>query len=145
MLGARQRRAGDDGAAAVEFALISGVLFTLMFGIMQYGLYFLQATAAEHAVREGARLAAVGRLDCAALAEAVADRSGAADIDAASVVLGVEDTSEPSGFSRGDTLVLSAGWSPTRIGIAPLPGPRTETVQTRVEWVGDRHTGTCGS
>ena len=144
MLGAGQRRTGDDGAAAVEFALISGVLFTLMFGIMQYGLYFLQATAVEHGLREGARLAAVGRLDCGDLAEEVAERSGPAGIEASSVSLRTEDTSEPDGYSRGDTLVLSAEWSPTRIGLAPLPGRRTETVQTSVEWLGDEHSGTCG-
>ncbi|MGH3990759.1 MAG: TadE/TadG family type IV pilus assembly protein, partial [Pseudonocardiaceae bacterium] len=52
-----RRRAlrSDSGAAAVEFALVSVLLFTLLFGTVQYGYFFFQATAAEHAAREGAR------------------------------------------------------------------------------------------
>ncbi len=38
-LGKRGLRA-DSGAAAVEFALVSTVFFLLLFGIIQYGLYF---------------------------------------------------------------------------------------------------------
>ena len=145
MVGAKQRRTGDDGAAAVEFALISGVLFALMFGIMQYGFYFFQATAAEHGMREGARLAAVGRLDCDELAAEVADRSGSAGIEASSVSLRTVDTNPPDGYSRGDTLVVSGEWSPARIGLVPVPSRRTESVTTSVELLGeDGHTGTCG-
>ena len=42
-------RGSDDGAAAVEFALVSVLLFTLFFGIIQYGYFFLQSSGAEHA------------------------------------------------------------------------------------------------
>ena len=36
----------EDGAAAVEFALIVGVLAMLIFGMLQYGLAFFPASAA---------------------------------------------------------------------------------------------------
>ena len=53
------RRSGEHGAAAVEFALISGVLFLVLFGIIQYGLYFNDSLNARQGVREGARHAIV--------------------------------------------------------------------------------------
>lgn len=48
-------RARDQGAAAVEFALISGILFLILFGIIQYGLYFNDSLSARQGVREAAR------------------------------------------------------------------------------------------
>lgn len=50
----------EDGAAAVEFALIAGVLAMLIFGMLQFGLAFFQLQNLRAATREGARLAAVG-------------------------------------------------------------------------------------
>ena len=61
------RRLGrEDGAAAVEFALIVGVLSMLIFGMLEYGLFFLQDQSLKAAAREGARVAAVGgtRANC---------------------------------------------------------------------------------
>ena len=55
---ARLRR--EDGAAAVEFALIAGVLAMLIFGMLQYGLAFFQLQNLRAATREGARIGAVG-------------------------------------------------------------------------------------
>ena len=48
-----QRR--DDGASAVEFALVSPVLFLLLFGIIDYGIWFADSISARQAVRDGAR------------------------------------------------------------------------------------------
>ena len=61
----RQRKAKtvlgrEDGAAAVEFALIVGLLAMLIFGMMEYGLAFWQLQNLRAASREGARVAAVG-------------------------------------------------------------------------------------
>ena len=50
----------EDGAAAVEFALIVGLLMMLVFGMMEYGLAFWQIQSLRAATREGARVAAVG-------------------------------------------------------------------------------------
>lgn len=49
----------DDGAAAVEFALVCGVLVLLLVGMIQFGLIFRSWLAMEHAAREGARAAAL--------------------------------------------------------------------------------------
>jgi Flp pilus assembly protein TadG len=49
----------QDGAAAVEFALVVSLLVMLVFGLMEYGLAFWQIQNLRSATREGARVAAV--------------------------------------------------------------------------------------
>jgi Flp pilus assembly protein TadG len=53
-------RRDDDGAAAVEFALVSVLLFLLLFGIIEFGIGFFTQQGAAAAAREAARRAAVG-------------------------------------------------------------------------------------
>src|SRR6266487_2927878 len=55
-----QRLGREDGAAAVEFALIIGVLAMLIFGMLQFGLTFFELQNLRASTREGARLGAVG-------------------------------------------------------------------------------------
>src|SRR3954449_10184554 len=50
---ARRRR--DRGAAAVEFALVAPLLFIMLFGIIEYGIWFADSISARQAVRDGAR------------------------------------------------------------------------------------------
>jgi len=53
-------RVGDDeGAAAVEFALVAMLLVVLLVGIIQFGYLFFQWVELTHAAREGARWAAL--------------------------------------------------------------------------------------
>lgn len=59
---ARPKRAHDDGAAAVEFALVLPILMALVMGIIQFGWYFFVANTATGAAREAARRVVVG--DC---------------------------------------------------------------------------------
>jgi Flp pilus assembly pilin Flp len=54
-----QRLRPEEGAAAVEFALISGVLALLIFGMLQFGLAFFELQNLRAATREGARVGAV--------------------------------------------------------------------------------------
>jgi Flp pilus assembly protein TadG len=64
----------EDGAAAVEFAIIVSLLVMLVFGMMQYGLAFFQTQNLRSAVREGARVAAV-RGDASTVKAAIASAS----------------------------------------------------------------------
>lgn len=61
----------DDGAALVEFAVVSLLLFTILFGIIEFGLAFRDWLSVTSATREGARVAsAAGNdpdADCAIL------------------------------------------------------------------------------
>ncbi len=57
----RSRRVrGEDGASAVEMALLAPLLFMILFGILEFGVAFLQVQSIRTAVREGGRAAAVG-------------------------------------------------------------------------------------
>jgi Flp pilus assembly protein TadG len=49
----------ERGAAAVEFALIVGVLVLVVFGIIEFGRAYSEVNVMQGAAREGARLAAV--------------------------------------------------------------------------------------
>jgi Flp pilus assembly pilin Flp len=51
---------GEDGAAAVEFALLLPLLVVLLFGFIQFGMAFNTRIQATNAAREAARLAVVG-------------------------------------------------------------------------------------
>jgi Flp pilus assembly pilin Flp len=51
---------GEDGAAAVEFALLLPLLVLLLFGIIQFGIAFNARIQATNAAREAARTAVVG-------------------------------------------------------------------------------------
>jgi Flp pilus assembly protein TadG len=55
-----RRVRGEEGAAAVEFALIVGVLSMLIFGMLQFGVAFFQLQNLRAAAREGAQVGAVG-------------------------------------------------------------------------------------
>ena len=50
----------QDGAAAVEFALLLPLLVLLLFGFIQFGIAFNTRIQATNAAREAARLAVVG-------------------------------------------------------------------------------------
>ena len=51
----RRRQRPDAGASTVEFALLAPVLFLVLFGIIDYGIWFADAISARQAVRDGAR------------------------------------------------------------------------------------------
>jgi Flp pilus assembly protein TadG len=51
----RRSRRADTGASAVEFALVAPVLFLVLFGIIDYGIWFADSISARQAVRDGAR------------------------------------------------------------------------------------------
>jgi Flp pilus assembly protein TadG len=55
----RVSRSGDEGASAVEFALVVPILLLIVFGIINFGVVFSQQLTINNAVREGARRAVV--------------------------------------------------------------------------------------
>lgn len=50
------RRRGDDGAAAVEFALVLPFLLLLVFGMVDFGRAYNAKVTLTHAAREGVRV-----------------------------------------------------------------------------------------
>ncbi len=56
---ARPRGRGEEGAAAVEFAIVASLFFLLVFGIIDFGFGFHTWNGTANSAREGARRAAV--------------------------------------------------------------------------------------
>lgn len=54
------RRRGERGAALVEFAIVSILLFTLLLGIIDFSIMMKNYLSLSQAAREGARSAALG-------------------------------------------------------------------------------------
>lgn len=76
---------GQEGAAAVEFALLLPLLVLLLFGFIQFGLAFNTRIQATNAAREAARLAVVGIDDFTDVGgvpfwQVVKDRAGVSSI-----------------------------------------------------------------
>jgi Flp pilus assembly protein TadG len=59
----RRTMRDERGASAVEFAIIAPLLVLLVFGIIQFGIAFMQLQTLRGAVREGGRAAAVCNSD----------------------------------------------------------------------------------
>ena len=60
-----RRRAGDRGAALVEFGIVAPMLLLLLFGVVEFGLLFGQKLDVSQGAREGARLISVNFRDTA--------------------------------------------------------------------------------
>ena len=130
--------APDSGAAAVEFALVSVLLFAVLFGILQYGMVFFQMQAASSTARQVARLASVGVDDCDAF-----DQSS--DDVAEENELPDEDLEITTTFRAGSGTAAAPEWvdvsvhfHPTDFNIpfVPFPSEITRTARARVETLG---------
>jgi Flp pilus assembly protein TadG len=73
----RSRAREEGGAAAVEFALIVGVLAMLIFGMLQFGIAFFELQNLRSAAREGARVGSV-QATADQVKQRVSDMSGGA-------------------------------------------------------------------
>jgi len=126
-------RRDDSGAAAVEFALVSMLLFALLFGVVQYGFYFWSMQAGSDAVREAARQAAVGSLSCVAFDSFMEDRLGPADFG--STISASRTFVSPA--KVGDMVEVSVTFNSLDLNLPLVPIPTDATVeqsaQTRVE------------
>jgi Flp pilus assembly protein TadG len=99
-VGGRSRERGADrGAAAVEFVLVLPVLVMLLFGIIEFGLYFAQQLSVSNAARQGARFAAVPNYTggvsgstCAAILREVQDAAGTIGMKGSDVSVTVTTT-----------------------------------------------------
>src|SRR2546423_8157823 len=61
---------GEDGAAAVEFAIVAAPFLALMFAIMETALVFFASQTLETAVADSARLIMTGQAQNASMTQA---------------------------------------------------------------------------
>ncbi|NNC91683.1 MAG: pilus assembly protein [Acidimicrobiia bacterium] len=100
-----RRSSEDDGAVLVEFALVAGLFFMLVFGMVDYGLAINTKTQLTNAGREGARLGTV-TLDAAAVEARVREAGSGLD----QTILGVTVKCEEADDSP--CMSISAGPDP---------------------------------
>jgi Flp pilus assembly pilin Flp len=109
----------EDGAAAVEFALLLPLIVLLLFGIIEFGLAFNTRIQATNAAREGARMAIVGIGNWGDVGggtsfwQAVQQDAGLADIE--NCVLSTDDV-------VGGTLTVTFDY-PLDLAIPFMPNP----------------------
>lgn len=125
----RTRLQRQDGAAAVEFAIVAMVFLLFLYGIITYGFIFGLDQSMNHAAEEGARSAISKTTEADAISHAEATaldrlswlggRIQASDIDA-TVADCVNDTSV-----RCITVTITYPWSTRPIvpRLATLPQP----------------------
>ena len=75
--GGLHRRRTESGAVSVEFALLLVPFLLLIFGMIQYGIYFYAAQTGSHAANSAVRQLSVGKCtDSTELLEFVEDELG---------------------------------------------------------------------
>jgi Flp pilus assembly protein TadG len=149
----RRARSGapDQGAAAVEFALVVPILLMLVFGILSFGVLFAQSLALSNSARESARGAVVAaqaadRETCQDIADQIRSTAGTIALDSTAIQVKVwlksdagattPDWSTASPLCTGTT----AGASSMTSGGAtkPCEGATTDDAQlvVRTRYVG---------
>jgi Flp pilus assembly protein TadG len=71
-----RRTSSEDGAAAVEFALVFPILLLLISAIIDFGRLYYEEAALSGSAREGVRLVALGKTGGDTVATAVDDAAG---------------------------------------------------------------------
>ncbi|MCL2612295.1 MAG: pilus assembly protein [Nocardioidaceae bacterium] len=125
-LGRRRPGAGHQrsarGSAAVEFALVTPVLLTILFGILQYGLYFNDSLTANEAVRAATRSAVVEKAPSSCTGTFGWSVVRCATSDALNRSDAAIRISAPNGWAEGNALTVCVQF-PSRggFGFVPLP------------------------
>ena len=120
----------------MEFALVSLILFPLLFGILQYGLYFFAAQNGSSALREAARKVSVG--DCqtkTVLDDFVKSRMSGVAYSNFDLDRDYAPVATPATAAVGSTVTLSLTFEVLDLNLVPVPGDGTisREVKVRVE------------
>ena len=89
----------EDGASAVEFALVVPLLLMLFFGIISFGIILAQNMALNNGAREGARYGVVDGKTCAQITATAKNASSSISMSPADVTVTIK---------RGQTAQLAA-------------------------------------
>ena len=133
-----QRRRGESGASAVEFALVLVPFLILVFGVIQFGYYFFSMQTGTYAVQQGVRRISVG--DCtsnAALKTYLKNRLGASTTSTASALSPTvtytkasdgTTYSDPTTGNVGDSVKLTLSFPTLNFHFPLIPTPNGGTV-----------------
>jgi Flp pilus assembly protein TadG len=144
------------GAAAVEFALVSVVMFPVLFGLLDYGLWFSDSINSRSGVREGVREAVVQ----ATPSTACVSNSGypnaldkmrcqtKVEVGAISGKTYVMVKTSADGWVKGKPLIACSMVKSTGVtGLVPLPKKRIiySKTQMSIEEDGTKPSGATGT
>ena len=148
------RPADEDGAAAVEFALVLIPFLIVVFGLIQYGFYFFAAQAGSSAANSALRQLAVGNCqDSTKLATYINSRIQGAANGTATIsttyydTTGAQVTNAPvaKNVPIGGTVKLTITFNPIDLKLPLVPfinnAQVKREVQARVEDVVDEGCG----
>ena len=121
------KRRREDGAAAVEFALVLPIFVFLLFGVIQFGFYFWTAETANSAAREAARRVVVGDCwDSTKMTNYV--KSQAPQASSATKSVG-----DPSTLAVGNTITITVTANSNILNFFPVPNTVTREYVARME------------
>lgn len=126
-------RASERGASAVELGLVSLILFPILVGILEYGLWFNDSLNVRQGVRETARAGVVQNFDRTGCTGDDMTRlacKAKAQIGAITGDTYVRITT-PQGWTRAEPLVVCAMVESSALGLVPLPDDRL--IKSRTE------------
>lgn len=141
MVGFRRKREVENGAAAVEFALVMLPVIVLLFGLVQYGFYFWAMQGGSDIARSAARLSSVGDPDtCSEFRTAVtAQINDLTGTGATAVIERSYDRQSPSEVAVGDTVAVVVRFKSPDMHFPFIPfindGLVTARAESRVDFV----------
>lgn len=125
-----RRPRGEHGAAAVEFAFVMLPLLYLVFGIMQYGLYFWSMQGGADTARYAARVASVGEAaPCSEFRTRIASQLGPISSDATKVKVSRTYSATPPKI--GDDVVVTVEFRSYDLNLPYVPFIDDGVVSTR--------------
>lgn len=148
------RRRDEHGASAVEFALVLVPILVILFGLIQYGLYFYSAQSGSQAANAAVRQLSVGNCQNAtAFQTYVDDQIGAAKTGSATITTVYQNPDgttpaapEATNVGIGGTVKLTISFPTVNLNFPFVPFLSDSTivrdVEARVEDTTDQG---CGS
>jgi Flp pilus assembly protein TadG len=123
----------------VEFALLVPILLLIVFGLIQYGMYFWAMQGGSDIARSAARMSAVGDpATCADFRDNVSDEIDSLTGTGSTATI-TRDYSPDSDVTVGDTVVVEVAFDSFDLQLPFLPfvddGRVTTTAEARVDYV----------
>jgi len=137
----RSRRRTENGAAALEFALVMPVLLLLIFGLIQWGLYFWAYQGGADAARQAARSSATGQwATCSTFRTNTRNAIGTLATNTPTITrsYAYAPTNTSGSVQAGDYVTVSVTFQTTNLHFPFVPfvhdGVVTQTAKARVEY-----------
>jgi len=142
---AQSRRYDDRGTAAVEFAILIPLMCSLLFGIIDYGLFFNESLNVRQAVRESARRGVVQDFGSPVTAQGLANYT-ATEVGAVAGTAYAR-VEVPGAWQRGEPVLVCAmvDVNDALIDFVPLPLPSGGVVKSQTRMSIEVETTTVAS